>query len=357
MPTSQPFWNSDRHRRRRPRLIARARIAAAIRHWFADEDFVEVDPAALQASPGNETHLHGFRTALIAPDGRRREAFLHTSPEFAMKKLLAAGEERIFALTHVFRNRERTALHAPEFTMLEWYRVGEPLEALIGDCARLLSIAASEAGAGRFAYRGASLDPFATPERISVADAFSRHAGIDIFESLSPDKDAARDRAIFADQARRRGLRVAADDTWSDIFSRVLSDRVEPHLGLGRPTILVRLSGERGGAGAPRPARPAAGRAIRALLSAASSSPMPFDELTDAGEQRARFEEDMAEKQRIYGETYPIDEDFLAALAAMPDASGAALGFDRLVMLALRRRVASRTFNGRRFSTPARPRR
>jgi lysyl-tRNA synthetase class 2 len=113
-----PFWSRDRHAARRPRLVLRARIAAAVRRWFEAKNFVEVDPAALQASPGNETHLHGLRAGLVAPDGNPRAAWLHTSPEFAMKKLIAGGETQIFALTHVFRNRERTALHAPEFSML-----------------------------------------------------------------------------------------------------------------------------------------------------------------------------------------------------------------------------------------------
>jgi lysyl-tRNA synthetase class 2 len=332
---STPFriWNQDRHLARRPRLIARNGIGAAIRAWFANSGFVEVDPAALQASPGNETHLHGFRTTLIGPDGRDHQAFLHASPEFAMKKLLAAGENRIFALTHVFRNRERTALHAPEFTMLEWYRVGESLESLVDDCSHLLSIAASEAGAKSFAYRERACDPFAAPERISVAEAFSRHAGIDLFESLSREKDAERDRSIFAGQARERGLRVAADDTWSDIFSRVFSERIEPRLGVGRPTILGDYPASEAALARLNPRDPRLAERFE-LYCCGVELANAFHELTDAGEQRARFAEDMAEKQRIYGETYPLDEDFLVSLAAMPDASGCALGFDRLVMLA-----------------------
>jgi lysyl-tRNA synthetase class 2 len=333
LPTSLQFWNRDRHLERRPRLIARTRIVAAIRRWFASGGFIEVDPAALQVSPGNETHLHGFATTLIGPDGRGREAFLHTSPEFAMKKLLAAGEERIFALTHVFRNRERTALHAPEFTMLEWYRVGERLESLVGDCARLLSIAAAEAGAKSFAYRGRACDPYLQPERISVAEAFERFAGIDLFESLPRDGMAEGDRSIFAAQARARGLRVAADDTWSDIFSRVLSDRVEPQLGVGRPTILADYPASEAALARLDPRDPRLAERFE-LYCCGVELANAFHELTDAGEQRARFAQDMAEKQRIYGETYPLDEDFLESLAEMPDASGCALGLDRLVMLA-----------------------
>ena len=147
--------------------------SARVRRLFEDQGFVEVEPAALQASPGNEAHLHGFSTSMIGLDGRARPAYLHTSPEFAMKKLLAAGETRIFALARVFRNRERGALHAPEFTMLEWYRVGAPLEALMDDCAAILSLAAREAGATRFCFRGREADPFAVPERLTVRDGFS----------------------------------------------------------------------------------------------------------------------------------------------------------------------------------------
>jgi elongation factor P--(R)-beta-lysine ligase len=312
--------------------MARARIVSALRRYFEGEGFIEVEPAILQASPGNEAHLHGFATDVIAPDGASKRAFLHTSPEFAMKKLLAAGEERIFAFSRVFRNRERGALHAPEFTMLEWYRAGVPYERLMDDCARLIAIAAEQAGAQRLRFRGRDADPFVRPERLSVRDAFLRHAGLDLFDSLSPDCGAA-DRDKIAGQAAHAGIRVAPDDHWSDIFSRILSERIEPALGLGRATMLCQY-----------PAREAALARINAsdsriadrfeLYACGVELANAFGELTDSGEQRRRFQDEMGEKQRVYGETYPIDEDFLAALDQMPPASGAALGLDRLVMLA-----------------------
>ena len=207
-----------------------------MRRWFDAKGFVEVQPATLQASPGNETHLHGFRTALILPDGSPHEAYLHTSPEFAMKKLLTAGERQIFALTTVFRNRERTALHAPEFVMLEWYRAYAPLERLIEDCAAILALAAHAAGAKTFVYRGREASPFDPPERMTVRDAFRRYAGIDIYDSLPVT--GRTDTETLARQAKDSGVRVAPDDDWSDIFSRILSERVEPNLGIGRPTVL-----------------------------------------------------------------------------------------------------------------------
>ena len=326
-----PFWSRDRHEARRPRLILRARIAAVTRRWFEAQNFVEVDPAALQASPGNETHLHGLRAGLVGPDGSPREAWLHTSPEFAMKKLIAAGETQIFALTHVFRNRERTALHAPEFSMLEWYRAGAPLARLMDDCAALVALAAHVAGAKTFAFRGREANPFEPPERLTVREAFRRHAGIDLYDSLP--SGAAPDAARLAGQAAAAGLRIAADDTWSDLFSRILSERVEPRLGIGRPTILMAYPASEAALARVDPSDPRVAERFE-LYACGVELANAFHELTDAAEQRARFEADMAEQRRIYGAAAPIDEDFLAAVGAMPDACGAALGFDRLVMLA-----------------------
>jgi lysyl-tRNA synthetase class 2 len=327
-----PFWSKDRHADRRPRLAARARVISALRRYFEGEGFIEVEPAILQASPGNEAHLHGFSTQIIGPDGAAATAFLHTSPEFAMKKLLAAGERRIFAVSRVFRNRERGALHAPEFTMLEWYRAGAPLETLMDDCAEIVAIAARQAGAQTFSFRGRNADPFAEPERLGVREAFLRHAGIDIFDSL-PSDGRAPDRDVIAAQAARAGLRVASDDNWSDVFSRILSERIEPALGLGRATVLCDYPAceaalARVSARDPRLAERFELYACGVELANA------FGELTDSAEQRRRLEAEMAEKQRVYGEAYPLDEDFLAALDQMPAASGAALGLDRLAMLA-----------------------
>jgi lysyl-tRNA synthetase class 2 len=328
---TSPFWSRSRHADRRPRLLARAAIIAALRRDFDAEGFVEVETAALQVSPGNETHLHGFSTAMIGPGGESTDAWLHTSPEFAMKKLLAAGEPRIVAFARVFRNRERGALHAPEFTMLEWYRAGAPLSALMADCARIVAIAARRAGAQRFAFRGREADPFAEPEALSVVNAFARYADIDLAATLSGTGDPDRD--ALAKAALRIGVRIADDDTWSDIFSRILSERIEPKLGLGRPSFLTNYP--RGEAALARisASDPRFAERFELYLCGVEIA-NAFNELTDPIEQRLRFGEQMAEKQRIYGAAPPIDEDFLDALAVMPTASGAALGLDRLVMLA-----------------------
>ena len=124
-PAVSPFWAPSVHADRRPFLAARSRIVAALRSWFAASGFMEVETGVLQASPGNETHLHALATTLAAPSGDPAQLYLRTSPEFACKKLLAAGERRIVEFAKVFRNRERSALHHPEFTLIEWYRAGE----------------------------------------------------------------------------------------------------------------------------------------------------------------------------------------------------------------------------------------
>jgi elongation factor P--(R)-beta-lysine ligase len=328
---ASPLWRKDRHADRRPRLLARARAASLLRRRFEAEGFIEVEPATLQVSPGNETHLHGFATEMIGPDGVAHAAYLHTSPEFALKKLLAAGEARIFAMSRVFRNRERGALHSPEFTMVEWYRVGEPVEALMRDCAEMLVAAAEAAETRALRFRGREADPFAPPERLPVRDAFLAHAGIDLFETVEPHGEPNRDR--LARLAAERGIRVAYDDDWSDIFSRILAEKVEPRLGLGRAVFLTDYPACEAALARVSPNDPRVAERFE-LYACGVELANAFGELTDPVEQRRRFEADMKIKARVYGEAYPLDEDFLASLAEMPESSGAALGFDRLVMLA-----------------------
>jgi lysyl-tRNA synthetase class 2 len=330
VPKNPPFWSGSAYVARRPYLLARGRIAAALRAWFAKRDFVEVETAALQVSPGNETHLHAFATDLIGPDGKHQPLYLHTSPEFACKKLLAAGETRVVDFARVFRNRERGALHHPEFTMLEWYRTNETYEALMDDCAAILAETARAADTKEFRFQDRTVDPDAVPERLTVADAFARYAGVDLLATVGRGRG---DRTALAAEAIKAEIAIAQDDTWGDIFSRILAERVDPHLGIGRATVLYEYPLPLAALARPKPGSDKVAERFELYVCGVELA-NAFGELTDVVEQRARFETAMTEKQRIHGERYPVDEDFIEALGRMPQASGIALGFDRLVMLA-----------------------
>lgn len=323
-----PWFDPARHADRRPFLLARNRIVAAIRQWFAERDFLEVDCAALAVSPGNEAHLHAFSTGLIQPDGSTETRYLHTSPEFACKKLLAAGETRIFNLGHVWRNRERTPTHSPEFTMLEWYRAREDYETIIADTLDLVQLAARAAGTRRFQWRGREADPFAAAEWLTVNEAFKAHAGVDLLATLRPDGTADA-HALGAVSP----VAFGKDESWSDIFSRILSEKVEPQLGNGRITVLYEYPSVEA-ALARTTAHDARVAERFELYACGVELANGFGELTDPEEQRRRFIAEMDVKEQTYGERYPIDEELLEALALMPPASGVALGLDRLVMLA-----------------------
>ena len=310
------------HADKKPFLNGRGAIRRAIRAWFEGQGFTEVESGALVASPGNETHLDAFETRHA--EGAR-PLYLHTSPEFACKKLLAAGETKIFDLARVYRRGEAGPLHAPEFTMLEWYRAHAPYTAVMDDCVSLARVAAQATGASALSFRGRNADLARDAEKISVAEAFYKFAGIDLLAALD-------DPPLLAEEARQMGVRVGADDTWSDIFSRVLVEKIEPHLGDGRLTILYDYP--RGEAALSRAAAdPRFGERFE-LYACGVELANGYGELTDPVEQRARLVSQMDERERRYGSRYPLDEDFLAALGEMPEASGCALGFDRLVMLA-----------------------
>jgi lysyl-tRNA synthetase class 2 len=324
-----PWWSASRHADRKPLLQARAAITRALRAWFDEQGFAEVETGVLQVSPGNETHLHAPRTELIRADGTRATRYLRTSPEFAAKKLLAAGEQKIFEFARVFRDRERGDLHLPEFTMLEWYRAGASYDAVMADSVAVIAQAAQATGIGRFSFRGRNADPFAEPELLTVAAAFERFAGIDLLATVAGGEG---DRAALAVAAGKK-VRITGDDTWSDIFSKVLVEHVEPQLGQGRLTVLFEYPVPEAALARAKPSDPRVAERFE-IYACGVELANGFGELTDAAEQRHRFTQAMDEKQRRYGERYPLDEEFLGAVAVMPEASGVALGFDRLVMLA-----------------------
>ncbi len=326
------WWSREKITDRLPFLEARGAVLGAVRAFFASRDFREVETPALQVSPGMEPHLRPFATTLNEPDGARRGLYLHTSPEFAMKKLLVAGLSRIFQLARVFRDGERSATHHPEFTMLEWYRADDKTPALIEDCRGLLC-AALEAVAGRecFTWRGKHCDP-AKPWRImSVAEAFDQYCGIDIL-ATAPDP-LSPDAGLLAGEARRIGVSPGADDRWEDVFFRIFLDRIEPNLGLETPTVVTDYPLSMAALARPAPHDPCVADRFELFVCGLELA-NAFGELTDVVEQRRRFEADRQLRRELYGTQIPIDEDFMVALeAGLPESAGIALGFDRLVML------------------------
>src|ERR1700733_4656159 len=202
-----PWWSPSRHADRKPFLMARSAITRAVRAWFDEQGFVEIETGILQVSPGNETHLHAPRTELVRTDGSRATRYLRTSPEFAAKKLLAAGETKIFELARVFRDRERGDLHLSEFTMLEWYRANAGYDAVMADSIVVIAHAAQATGIGQFSFRGQTADPFAEPELLTVAAAFERFAAIDLLATIA---EGEGDRASMAEAAKEK-VRITDD--------------------------------------------------------------------------------------------------------------------------------------------------
>ncbi|MDX2102788.1 MAG: EF-P lysine aminoacylase EpmA [Alphaproteobacteria bacterium] len=326
----RPVWDPGDFARRRPFLIQRGAMIKAMRRVFADRGFVEVETPALQVSPGLEPHLHAFSCLRVWPEGRQAERHLHTSPEFAMKKLLAAGEPRIFQFARVFRNGEASDTHSPEFTMLEWYRAHGTTEDLMADCHALLQAAVEATGATALSWQGQSADPSAMA-RLSVAEAVQRYAGMAL--PLPAGTPGLEDWRALAAAAQTIGIEAAADDRWEDVFFRIFLNRVEAQLGHPHPTVLTGYPISMAALARPDPSDARLADRFE-LYVAGLELANAFGELTDVAEQRRRFEADRALAQELYGRAYPIDEDFLQALAHMPPAAGIALGVDRLAMLA-----------------------
>lgn len=320
------WWSPEEHALRRGHLLARARVKAALRAWFEREGFLETECGALVISPGNEAHLHAFQTQYVTESGQIRTLYLHTSPEFAMKKLLAAGETQIFDFARAYRNREIGGRHSPEFTMLEWYRAGAEMAAVMDDSTTIARVAAEAAGTGRLTWKGHVCDPFAVPEWLTLAEAFERYAGIDLAGHLE-------DAAAFRAAALGAGIGVPEGATWTDVFSAILVTRIEPHLGMARLTFLHRYPVSEAALSRPAPDDPRFAERFE-LYACGVELANGYRELTDANLLVSRQEAEMDLKEAVYGERYPLDPDFVAAVAAMPEASGVALGFDRLVMLA-----------------------
>jgi lysyl-tRNA synthetase class 2 len=321
-----PPWHPEAFAARLPFLERRARLTAETRAFFTDRGYREVETPALVPAPGAEVHLRAFATRYEAHlgQGASRDLWLRTSPELALKRLLVAGAGPVFELARVWRNGETSPRHAPEFTMLEWYRPGLGFDGLMAETEDYVRAVAPRIVAHGDATTDLSL-PF---ERITMAEAFDRWChGLDI---LATEGDAARLHA--ATQAA--GFATRADEGWEDLFFRLLLEHIEPQLGRGRATFLTHWPAPQAALARRDPADPRAALRFE-LFVAGLELANAFDELTDPAEQRARFIADTAERRRISGERgWEVDEDFLMALEhGMPATSGIALGFDRLAML------------------------
>jgi len=283
--------------------------------------------------PGMEVHLRAFRTAFRPHLGAGRESvlWLRTSPELALKRLLVAGAGPVFELAKVWRNGELSPRHAPEFTMLEWYRPGLTLDGLMEETELLLRSVCPAV----VAHEGVATDLSRPFERLTMAEAFRRHCnGLDILSTVEATT-AEGDPAALHEAARSAGLELPGGLGWEDAFFHLVLTHIEPRIGRDRATFLTHWPAPQAALARRDPRDPRAALRFE-LFAAGIELANAFDELTDAAEQRARFHRDVEARKAEAGEEgWEVDEDFLTALEhGMPAGSGIALGFDRLAMLA-----------------------
>ncbi len=320
VPERQP-WHPDRLAARLPFLRRRARLRAEIAVFLAERGYTEVETPILQPCPGMEPNLDPFATRYRAKlGGETRELFLQFSPEFAMKKLLAGGAGPIFQFARVFRNGEAGPHHQPEFTLLEWYRPGLGLQGLMDETEALLAAVCPEG-----LRRGGLVVPTDRPfRRLTMAEAFDRYVGVDLLAT-------AGDAAALAAAA---GETLRPGEGWQDVFFRLLLGRIEPAIGRDVPCFLTHWPASEAALARRDPDDPRVALRFE-LFAAGLELANAYEELTDAKEQRARFDAWRAERLAATGEDRVPDETFLAALEhGLPPCSGIALGFDRLAMLA-----------------------
>nr|WP_245903442.1 EF-P lysine aminoacylase EpmA [Humitalea rosea] len=315
-----------------PALRARGRLAAATRAWFSARDYTEVETPALVPVPGMEVHLHGFASRFEPHLGRGESLalWLRTSPELAIKRLLVAGAGPVFELARVWRNGEVSARHAPEFTMLEWYRPGADLAGLMDETEAYLRAMLPP----RVAHAGVESDLALPFERLRMQDAFACWCGLDLLATIGPGGEGDGPALLAA--AAAAGHPLPDDLAWEDAFFRLMLDHVEPRIGRGRGTFLTHWPAPQAALARRDPEDPRAALRFEVFVAGIELA-NAFDELTDAPEQRARFHRDVADRARLHPEApgWPVDDDFLAALdRGLPPTAGIALGFDRLVMLA-----------------------
>ena len=307
-------------------LKVRARALSRIRSFFETGGFVEVETPMLVPCPGMEPHLTAFETA-YGDRGQERRLFLHTSPEYGMKRLLGAGFERIFQICKAFRHEAAGAMHNPEFTILEWYRAYADYEAIMADSEALVYELAMEINeTPHVRYKGRTVDVTPPWERLSLGEAFARYAGIEIDPGGDPER--------FVGSARENGhASVTCDDGYESAFFKVFLDRVEGQLGREKPTILTDYPADMAALAKLKPGRPDLAERFEIYIAGVELA-NGFTELNDPAEQRVRFETEALERRSNGSSVYPVDEAFLEAMeAGIPPAGGIAMGVDRLVML------------------------
>ncbi len=331
-PLKNPWCRHD-YARRRHHLVLRGKLRSRLRTWFAGQNFLEVETPSLQISPGWEAHIQPFSTMMEINDVETRR-YLRTSPEIAMKKLLAAGETSIYQLCQAYRNGESSPLHQPEFTILEWYRTHQSdqqaLEAILNDCQSLIRYCA-EPDHLKMTRHHHSCDIASTWRHCTVSEAFRIYAGIDILASLSdqgmPDRDHLAKEAVKAD------VSVAQDDAWDDIFHKIFYAHIQPHLGVNQPDILTHYPAPLAALAALSPDDPRQSQRFEIFIHGIELA-NGCVELRDTQEHQSRYRCEHAIKQSRYGREVPEDDNFIRAIeSGLPPCAGVALGFDRLVLL------------------------
>lgn len=314
----------ERHRRN---LLRRGKIIQGIRQYFLGKDFVEVETPYLVSSPGMEPHLVALEVNIRAPDGEKRKMYLHTSPEYYMKKLLAEGWDKIFQICRVFRDEEVSRTHQNEFTLLEWYRAHVDYRKIMEDCEGLLDFLSREILKGsELTYQGKKIDLAPPAERLSVAEAMQLYGKVDIQKN--------RDGESLLEEARTRGFRFepGARYSFDEVFFKIFLEAVEPRLGSPKPTILYDYPASMAALARLSPQNPLWAERFE-LYIAGLELANAFSELIDPVEQRKRFESERRLRAALEKPLYPIDEELLAALSRIPPSGGIALGVDRLAML------------------------
>ncbi|MBI2482808.1 EF-P lysine aminoacylase GenX [Candidatus Uhrbacteria bacterium] len=304
-------------------LALRAHIVRKVREFFWSQQFIEVETPVALACPSQEPYLEPLRTTIHDVRGRAHDAFLRMSPEFSLKKVMAAGVDRVFEIGPVFRDGEPWGdTHNPEFTMIEWYRAHADYRQLMRDGEALVHTLLRARRTLR--YQDQIID-CATPwERLTMRQAWRRYARLDL--------DGLLTRTAMARACRAKGYTVTAGDTFDDLFFKIHLSEVEPKLGRARPTFLTDWPASMAALARKKSRDPRYAERVELYLGGLELA-NGFSELTDADEQLARFREDQRLRKRLGRTPYPIDHAFIAALRRMPPTAGIALGIDRLVML------------------------